>query len=167
MLEYCSGNREKPSWTIGELDFGATSIKIDTIQNILLVKEPTENSAMEALRNGRFFVTYKGAPSVSNISFKSGSNNAIFGEEIAYDGKLRISFNLDSKNNKPEKTQVSIIRDGVLLNIIECQTGSRVIYEDESPLSKGKHYYRIVINPKNIGKSAVFNPVFVNKKQSF
>lgn len=58
--EYCRGVREKPAWAIGELDIGYRrnlGARMKNLRNILLVKAVNYSEIMQALREGRLYIS--------------------------------------------------------------------------------------------------------------
>jgi hypothetical protein len=171
LVEYCSGKRQKPVWAAGELDYSKSSDPIDINQNILFVKNKTEENALEALKNGNFYVLVKGEGynlRMPEFYVKSGNGDSagiIMGQEMNSDKPVRVHLALDSTDFKPHKLKVNLIRDGVTIQVLECYIPNRLILEDNEKLKQGKHYYRVFIE-ENYSNKIVTNPVFVNRENA-
>jgi hypothetical protein len=165
--QYCKGERSKPAWAIGEVDFGdENTFSIKDSQTIFLLKEKNENSVINALKTGRMYALHlysEKSPALVLNTFIIGNANlsstAYMGEELQISGnpllKIRVSL---PETAKDAKYTLDIIRNGSVIHRLETSGNTELIYEDKYFKSNEKIYYRLDIDgPSRI----VSNPIFV------
>ena len=165
LMEYCLGKREKPVWAIGEVDYGENSFRLDIIRNILYVTDITKTSVLEALRNGNCHVLWRAATwelTMNKFKISSGKNEAVCGQEIVYDGPVRIHNSIATSDDVQRPIKIYMVKNGALLKTIEITTPAMFVFEDTAPLRDGMNYYRIFIDAGYANYIAT-NPVFVKK----
>ena len=167
LLDYCRGERTKPVWAIGEIDYGESSAAINEVYNILWVKEKTKHAVMESLKAGNFAAVQRGKNwglTLNEFSISSGKQKAVCGQELSYEKPVRIALGLSAAGagaaNNRHPVTMHLIRNGKVIKMIEAPLPVSLIYEDTSPLPPGKNYYRVVVEERT-PHAIAFNPVFV------
>ncbi|MBI3584807.1 MAG: SH3 domain-containing protein [Nitrospinae bacterium] len=175
LSQYCAGNRNMPAWGIGGLDYhgeGESGIKLQDVKTIFLLKEKTKNAVYEALINGKVYPVRQGEDyrlvlEEFSISDTSGGK-AISGDEIEVQGSPNINIKVSATNDKKDKLEVQLIRNGEMINKFEGETPLEIKFNDEHLLdteqgkfkSGDKIYYRLNIYGKR-PNYIVSNPIFV------
>lgn len=171
--QYCAGNRDKPVWGIGGLDYhaeGESGIKLQDVKTVFLLKEKTRNAVYKALRNGKIYsVSQQGKDhrlilDEFSVSDSSG-RKAISGDEIEIKGNPHIYIKISASDDKKETVEARVIRKGKLIKRYSGETPLEISFDDddsrESSNSGGKIYYRLNIHG-NSPHYIISNPIFVN-----
>ncbi len=165
--QYCRGERERPVWAIGEVDFGdEDTFSIKDSQTVFLLKEKNEKSVIEALKAGRVYAAHlygEKSPALAlgtfTIEDTSQSAVAYMGEELKTDKhpQLKIQVSLP-ETAKDVKYKTDIIRNGEVIHRFESSGNTEMTYEDKYVKPGGMAYYRLDIDgPARI----ISNPIFV------
>ena len=170
LAEYCSGRRERPVWGISSADYhqdDSAGDKLGDYPTILLVKNKSKESILDALRQGRMYA-YRGSVDIPrlvledfSISDPETSQKGIMGEEISVSGQPTINF-LITVAGSAEKNPVTVrlIRSGKLMKTLSGETPLRFNVVDEFQESGQKIFYRLDAEDRK-GRKLVSNPVFV------
>lgn len=170
LLEYCSGERDRPVWGISTADFhkdGGSGERLGNFPTVLLVREKTETEILFAMQQGRMYACRAKYPqrivlndfSVCSVGCK---NKAVSGEEIALSENPRVHVFLSLKEPTENRVKIRLIRSGELLEVFEGSLPIEIDYEDKYFKPGRKIYYRIDV--KGCG-TLVSNPIFVTFKQ--
>lgn len=167
LKQYCEGQRDKPVWAVGELDFeleGDFAFYVNELRNILLVPVLNKEEVLKALRNGRMYVVrrngeYKITLDKFVVKDSSSENQGIMGDWVNLKGKpvIKISGFLSGKEAYSGAVKVKLIRNGVVINTFEAGSFFDIEYQDDSLQQAG--YYRLEIRYPN--GMLITNPVFV------
>jgi len=170
LTEYCSGRREKPVWGISSADFhedGGAGDKLGNYPTVLLVKNKTKASVLDALRQGRMYA-YRGSVDIPRLVLEDFSvsdpetwHKGIMGEEIVVNGRPAIDI-LITVAGSAEKNPVTVrlIRSGALWKTLSGETPLRINLKDEMRDSGQKIFYRLDAEDRR-GRKIVSNPVFI------
>lgn len=150
LLEYCKGERDKPIWAIGELDYkkeGEGGTFINTVQNIVFVNEKRKESIIHSMNNGKMYVLKKGRfnyyPILENFSVK---NN-------------KINVQIDYNDKKRRKLLINLVKNGKLFRNLEETTPLNIEIKDD--IIENKCYYRLEIISKEEDSMIITNPIFI------
>ncbi|MFH1231335.1 MAG: hypothetical protein V1709_07560, partial [Planctomycetota bacterium] len=178
--EYCDGRRSKPVWAIGELDdYGEKDIS--RLLTVLLLKQKSYQTAIDALRNGKMYTVLKAQQQdYPHLMLDDFCLYNITPQSIAYSGdelltssipiiKIRISQkdNRNSSQSNPRsnvnKTMATlkIIRQGIVIKEINQPLPLTFNFKDNYVPKHGERiYYRLeAIDEK--GGRLISNPIFV------
>jgi len=164
LYQYCMGEREKPVWAVGELDFEGDlpAEFLRDVSTIVWAKDKTPQSIIDALRLGRCYAVQNWGSnylyleewsiSDSNAVKISGETLETYGEVI-----LRINFSVYD-----EKTgfEAMIIRNGRQLASIAFDESTLVDYPDFPP--QGHSFYRLWVYYRG-DPILASNPIFVEQ----
>jgi hypothetical protein len=165
--QYCKGERERPVWAIGEVDFGdEDAFSIKDSQTIFLLKEKNEKTVIEALKAGHVYALHlytEKSPALILDTFiiedTTQPVRAYMGEELetSKNPQLKIHVSLP-ETAKDVKYRVDIIRNGEVIHRFESTGNTDMTYEDRYVKPGEKIYYRLDID----GPSRILsNPIFV------
>ena len=164
LKQYVSGERQKPVWAIGELDYKEGRWMGET-QTVFLVNKSNKSGILEAMRAGRMYAVRGNLKPVLE-AFQIWDDE--HGTWIEMGGtstvrkaiKLKIKVRLSEKDRKTAKLR--IIREGLVIKEIPVERSIDVELNDEFHGSEENTYYRIDIVDRLIS-----NPIFVKmeKKQ--
>ncbi|MDO8141018.1 MAG: hypothetical protein Q6358_05920 [Candidatus Brocadiales bacterium] len=165
--QYCKGERERPVWAIGEVDFGDEyTFSIKDSQTIFLLKEKNEKAVIEALKVGRVYAAHlygEKSPALVLDTFiiedTAQSSKAYMGEELKTDKNPQLKIHVSlPETAKDVKYKIDIIRSGEVIHRFESTGNTEMIYEDKYVKPGEKIYYRLDID----GPSRILsNPIFV------
>ena len=169
LMEYCLGRREKPAWGISTADFheeGGAGEKLGKYPTILLIKNKTKESILDALKKGRMYAS-RGLGDATRLILEDFSvsdsktlQKGIMGEEISVNGypTINIFVSIAGSTEKNPIT-VRLIRSGKLLRTFSGETPLNIIFTDEFYEPGQKIYYRLEAEDRK-GRKLVSNPVF-------
>lgn len=172
LREHCAGFRESPPWGIATADFhreGESGQKLGDFQTILLMKDKSPRSVLEALKSGRMYACqgdYPRIPRLDEFSVSSSdsptAHRAISGEELALSGNPRIRIRLSGGRAGENTVQVRLIRNGSILQTFRGTLPLQIDHTDLPPALGEKIYYRMDMT--GFG-TVVSNPIFVRFKR--
>jgi hypothetical protein len=173
LTEHITGKRKKPIWAYGGNDLvceGEQGRRLGGVRTILLVREKTQEAALEAIAKGRMYsVAQPGDFRLSLDEFtvfdrvigqSAEQGDVLFSTDIPIiKAKLRFS------SGGHERAKVSLIREGKLIKRENVTLPYQLNWSDSTVKTKGMTYYRLVaeISPDN---RLVSNPIFVNFSES-
>jgi len=165
--QYCKGERERPIWAIGEVDFGdETTFSIRDSQTVFLLKEKNEKTVIEALKTGRMYALHlytEKTPTLVldrfTIEDAAQSKKTYMGETLQTSKPPMLKFHISlPKTAKDTKYKIDIIRSGEVIHRFESSGNTDISYEDKSVKPGEMIYYRLDID----GPSRILsNPIFV------
>jgi len=169
LLEYALGKRENPVWAFGELDWseeGRLGTRMDSVQNVLWVKDATKEAVLDCFRRGRFYcvLQQKGHSLVmSDWTVESGKRLGLAGETVEWipDAKLRARVAVEEPEGS-HTLYVTLVRNGKIWKQFRESKTWRAEIPLPPPAGAGRpDYYRLLV--KEEGHSALAaNPIFVN-----
>jgi hypothetical protein len=173
LTEHITGKRKKPIWAYGGNDLvceGEQGRRLGGVRTILLVREKTQEAALEAIAKGRMYsVAQPGDFRLSLDQFtvfdrvigqSAEQGDVLFSTDVpTIKAKLRFS------SGGHERAKVSLIREGKLIKRENVTLPYQLNWRDSTVKTKGMTYYRLVaeISPDN---RLVSNPIFVNFSES-
>jgi hypothetical protein len=170
LIEYCSGQREKPVWGISTADFhkeGGAGEELGNFPTIFLVREKTKKDILEAMKKGRMYACRGDVVSPRlvlgefSISDPETSQKGVMGDEIFFKGNPRINILISTTVSEEENPIiVRLIRNGKLLKTFSGETPLNINFQDEFMKPGKKIYYRLDVKDRKGGK-LISNPIFV------
>jgi len=169
LTEYCRGERAKPVWTIGEIDYHSPREKkeIDEVQTVFLLSRIDKNSVIAALGEGRCYALrrtkeYQLMLNNFTLSLPRGKIGKI-GDTLITETRPRINFSVSFSDGKRRKVNVKLIRSGkIIREFIGLTPMERRFYDYSLPEGE-KSYYRLDIETEYPHK-ILTNPIFVKRK---
>lgn len=171
LTEYCLGKRAHPVWAIGELEYGGEGGKNlnDTI-NVLYAKKLDREDIFDALKKGKFYISYK-APSEEHLALDeftlndaTSGKSAIMGEVLVSDGAPLVKIKLSREKSIDEGINVKLIRNN---KIIKEFTGNGLVdveFNDEEIKPNELVYYRI--DGVQGAAHLISNPIFFKRNKA-
>ena len=144
----------KPANGWYQLDHGIT---------VLFAKEKSESAVMEALKAGRGYSSFQERPdrpiNLEDFALRSNGSVAISGESVQAAPNVEFTARVDGPSEA--KAQISVIRDGTLLERVDAALPAVIKRSDT--LNAGRHYYRLMVNA---GATQILsNPIFCEVNQ--
>jgi hypothetical protein len=144
----------KPANGWYQLDHGIT---------VLFAKEKSEAAVLDALKLGRGYSSFQERPDrpikLQDFALRSNGNVAISGQSLQTAGAVEFTVKVDGPSDV--KAQISLIRDGTLVDQVEA-TLPAVIKRSDT-LNPGRHYYRVMVTA---GSTQILsNPIFCDVNQ--
>lgn len=171
LQEYCLGRRNRPVWTIGEVDYhysGKSEKEIDSIQTVFYIPDAdrgavSKRAVLAALRRGNMYALWKTGEyglALSGLEMKTGDKDIIMGQQVKYEGPIRMEFRVVSSDGGARPVKVRVIKNGKVAKKAEGITPLKISFWDAG-IEKGKKtYYRFDI--EGLYPHRIFtNPVFV------
>ncbi len=167
LLEYTGGERERPVWAVGELDWEGEHGEdlIGETLTICFVDERSTSGVLTAMREGRMIAVREGiglqmTHPVFRVTDPAGGGSAATGREITVTAPPLFTFNPGFDTEEGFRGEVQLIRNGRVLIESELTPGVDWVFsETEIPSPDELWYYRLVVG----GEFPVLatNPVFV------
>ena len=170
LTEYCQGKRKSPIWAIGELEEeGSGNKDIDDIVNMVHVKNLSRQQILDALKEGRFYVTLKISYRVPlalkefTLSDESGAKAATMGEWTSFSDNPVIKISVTHERPTNKDITVRLIRNNEIIKESGGNEPIEIEYKDDALAKDKKYYYRIDVTD-DTGNQLVSNPIFFNKR---
>lgn len=168
LMSYCQGRRTQPAWVVGETDYRGKG-PIDAIQNIFFLTDFKPESVYEALRKGRFYISYYSTVSLRDFHIEDSQGKdvaALMGEELEVRAKPRLHIKGNFITNTPEDLRIEIIREGKIIQRFNLSNEQEFDLEFQDDSWQGldkKSYYRLNFFA---GGNLILmtNPIFVKTK---
>jgi hypothetical protein len=173
LTQHISGKRKKPIWAYGGNDLvceGEQGRRLGGVRTILLVREKTQEAALEAIAKGRMYAVAQ--PTDFRLSLDEFTVFDRFIGQYAEQGDVLFSTDvpvikakLRFSSGGHERAKVSLIREGKLIKRENVTLPYQLNWSDSTVKPKGMTYYRLIaeISPDN---RLVSNPIFVNFSES-
>ena len=171
LLQYCSGERERPVWVIGEVDYKVQDFPIDETQTIFLLKEKNNEAILNALRTGKMYAAMGAANSLTLNSFViediDSGKLAFMGDEITMKDKprIRIVVTVDDSDKPSDYDKrsfnIDLIRNGSVIKTFEADGSIDIAYDDDYHNPGEKVYYRLAVDTSYLFRGIITNPIFV------
>ncbi len=170
LMEYCSGNRERPVWGISTADYhreGENGQRLGDFPTVFFVREGSKQGLLRAMKQGRMYACSGDYPQRMvldefSISSRSGRGRSISGGESVLRGFPRIKILLSSKVPSHKEARVRLIRTGKPINTFTGTLPMSIDYVDNYFEPGEKIFYRL--DAKGCGM-LVSNPIFVRFEQ--
>ncbi len=166
---YARGERERPLWAFGELDWcqdNGEDFTLGSMQNVIWAREKTVPAVMEAFRRGRFYLFKNNINNglvLERWEVSDGRSAAVSGEESAWSPASALI--VDSRlGDDAEYRQLDgeIIRNGKIWKTFKGNFPLTARYPLPEPAEGQKDYYRLVL--RAYGGIVVSNPIFVKPR---
>lgn len=165
LYQYCTGERTRPVWVVGELDFEGDlpAEFLMEVSTFVWAKENNRESILSALAKGRNYCSQIWGPNIIALDewsvADSSGNRAISGETISTDEPVNLRFNFTVKNDKTG-FEALIIRNGRQLATVSFDESMEIDFPDDTP--QGKSFYRLWVLYRGTPVLAA-NPIFVER----
>lgn len=158
LKQYLKGERKKPVWAIGELDFKEGAWMGDT-QTVFLVDKNNKAEILAAMRNGRMYaVSGEQKPVLVAFQVWDNKNNnwAEMGGTATVRGKTRIKIGVSLPDGYNGTRKLKMIREGIVIKEFDMGKHLDMEWVDEYFKAGAMTYYRLDIDGRLIS-----NPIFV------
>jgi hypothetical protein len=170
--EYCSGERKKPIWAIGEMAYHSKEAsggkRIDEVETVFLVSSNMHENILKAMRKGSMYAVrssknHRLELDAFTVEYPRGRVSAGMGEELVASGPVKIRFKVDWQGKPERDVTAKLIKNGQVIKEFLVKRPGWFEYEDDSYQPGQKIYYRLDIRSKY--PSMLFsNPIFVEYK---
>ncbi|MBI5232738.1 MAG: hypothetical protein HY880_00110, partial [Deltaproteobacteria bacterium] len=160
LKQYIGGERKKPVWAIGELDYKEGDWMGET-QTVFLADKNSKADILDAMRKGRMYaVSGEPKPVLEEFRVWDVKNNTWveMGGTAAAEGSVRLKIHVRLPEAKKKGMKLKLIREGTVIKEIDFDMELETELTDACPEKGGKTYYRIDIDGKLIS-----NPIFVQQ----
>jgi len=166
LLHYCQGERNRPVWGFGEIDYdGNTPKNLDGIQTIFLLKDLNKKEVIKALRDGRFYAKLNNKRNDFFLTefIVTDANNKItagMGDEISLRGKPKVLIKANCSYPAQKKIDLRLIRNGETIKTFVFKEEPYLVeFQDDYYKEDKKIFYRLEI--KTDFCQIISNPIFV------
>ena len=163
LKQYINGQRQKPVWAIGELDYKDGSWMGET-QTIFIVNENNKAEILNAMRKGRMYAVHGELKPVLD-AFQIWDDEDGIWTEMGSTAIAVQRIRLKIKAYLPEKykraARLRLIREGVVIKEISMDSAVDMEMNDQFFEPGGMTYYRIDIEGRLIS-----NPIFVKMEKN-
>jgi hypothetical protein len=163
LKQYINGERQKPVWAIGELDYKEGSWMGET-HTVFLVDGNNKTEILRAMREGRMYAVYGETKPVLEAFQIWDDKDGIWTEmgstaTAVQQIRLKIKAYLPEKYKGPAKLR--LIREGVVIKEISLESAVDMEFNDQFFGEGEMTYYRIDIDGRLIS-----NPIFVKMEKN-
>jgi len=163
LKQYINGQRQKPVWVIGELDYKEGSWMGET-QTIFIVNENNKTEILKAMRKGRMYAVHGKVKPVLE-AFQIWDDELGIWTEMGNTATAVKRIRLKIQAYFPEKdtrtAKLRLIREGIVIKEISLNSAIDLELNDEFFKPGGRTYYRIDIDGRLIS-----NPIFVTMENN-
>lgn len=163
LIEFLKGQRGRPIWCIGELDYhfeGEGRKTIDQVQTIFLVTKANKKEVLDSLENGRVYAlrrTEEYSLCLEQFYLMTGKASALSGDTLMASELPRIRAKVSAQPNTDQVITVKIIRNGKMIKEFHGKSPLVVDYFDSTASSYC--YYRLDISTR-YPHQIFSNPIF-------
>jgi hypothetical protein len=169
LLAYCRGEREQPSWGIGEIAFHGDSQagkELYHVQTIFAVQEATPTAVLAAMREGHMYALQRAQEDALvlrdfTLAAPTAAERARMGEALRLHDSPIVHLRLETESGSPLPFSLTLIRSGTVIATLSGTTPQDFAYRDDS-LREGRSYYRVEVRGPT-PHWLVSNPIFVEK----
>jgi hypothetical protein len=163
LKQYINGERQKPVWAIGELDYKEGSWMGNT-QTVFIVNENNRTGILRAMREGRMYAVHgdlKPVLEAFQIWDDEGGNWVEMGGLATVGKRIKVKIKAHLPEKDKRTATLRLIREGVVIKEISLKSSIDMEMSDEYFKPGGKTYYRVDINDR-----LVSNPIFVKMENN-
>ena len=169
LVEYCSGKRKNPVWTIGEADYGSKGEsggkRIEEVQTVFLTEKLDRQAILQCLRKGSTYSlrrTLQYELCLEEFTITVGGRRVASGELLsAAEETPTIRFVVSTNPSVDKRIEAKLIRNGEVIKVFEASANMRVEFTDNTNSSQGMIYYRLDISTEYPHR-LFSNPIFVD-----
>ena len=158
LKQYINGERKKPVWAIGELDYKEGNWMGET-QTVFLADKNNKTEILDAMRKGRMYAV-SGEPKPVLEAFQvwddKNKNWVEMGGTATTGKQIKIKISVSLAADKKANMKLKLIREGVVIKEMPFENKLDTELTEDYPEKGRKTYYRIDIDGKLIS-----NPIFV------
>ncbi len=173
LQQYCSGNRKKPVWAVGEVDYTGIqggNTALDAILNILWMNEKTPDNVLKEFSGGRYYLIIPGKNGqrrlvLNGFCVAEATSEACMGGEVKVSGPPILRFRMETSDHAEEMLHLSLIRNGELIDVWDQEAPFTREFKDETAPVNQKSYYRLIASSTK-NDHLLSNPVFFLYKPS-
>ena len=164
LLSYCRGQRARPVWIVGELDWRGPQRPLDAVVTQVMAAERSPQAILAAFRAGKMWVvvrTRSVAPTLSRVTLTdiASGQSATMGERITSTGPVRLHLSGGRGDVLTNPARVIVVKDGQVFASQEVREPRLELqWTDASPTHAG--FYRVII--QDASGLIYTNPIFVN-----
>ncbi len=176
LLQYCSGERERPAWILGEVDYKVSDFPLDETQTVFCVQKKSKEELLHAMKSGKMYAVMGPANALTLNNFvveeEQSGKFASMGEEIQITETPRIKFSITVNHDyqlseyKEKGFHIDLIRNGSVIKTFEASDSVDIVYDDDFNNPNEKIYYRLAIDTSYLFRGIVSNPIFVTFKKT-
>ena len=158
LKEYINGQRKRPVWAIGELDYKDGPWMGETL-TVFLVHTNNKTEIFNAMRQGRMYAvfgTLKPLLDLFQIWDDQENHWVEMGDTATVKNGIRIKIKVSLPDKAKGEMKLKLIREGMVIKEIDLGKGLDVEHVDDYFKPGRKTYYRIDIDSRLIS-----NPIFV------
>jgi hypothetical protein len=167
LIEFLKGNRDKPVWCIGELDYhyeGEGGKTIDQVQTIFLSHTINSESILHCLESGKMYAMRRTRDYCLQLNefYVTASNKKIFSGETLYAAEYpQIVAHVSAIPEAEQRITVKLIRNGKIIKQIHASSPVQLDYIDTK--AEPYSYYRLDISTQ-YPHQLYSNPIFFKLK---
>jgi len=173
LMQYCHGEREKPVWAVGELDFEGELPDefMQEVATFIWAKDNSKQSIISALRDGKCYATqFFGSKILSldewYIKDPATGKTAISGQTLESPDSVRIHFKISflreySQVSKDDRFTAFVIGSSSIIDSFSFSYDLEI--NTAKTISIGTGYYRLWIVQGEHNPIVASNPIFVNR----
>jgi hypothetical protein len=161
LKQYINGQRQKPVWAIGELDYKEGPWMGET-QTVFLVNGNNKAEILKAMREGRMYAVFGELKPVLEAFQIWDDDHSIWremGGNATVSNKIRLKIKLRLSEEDKRNARLRLIREGIVIKEFTIDSSLDIELTDDYFRSGERTYYRIDIENRLIS-----NPVFVTMK---
>lgn len=163
LKQYVNGERKKPVWAIGELDYKEGTWMGDT-ETVFLVTKNNKAEILKAMRAGKMYAVH-GALKPVLEAFRIWDDErgtwTEMGDTATARKTIRLKIKAHLSENDKKTAKLRIIREGIVIKEIHVENTIDIELNDEYYGPGEKTYYRIDIDNRLIS-----NPIFVKMEKN-
>jgi hypothetical protein len=163
LKQYINGERQKPVWAIGELDYKEGSWMGNT-QTVFIVNENNRAGILKAMREGRMYAVHgdlKPVLEAFQIWDDEGGKWVEMGGLATVGKRIKVKIKAHLPEKDKRTATLRLIREGVVIKEISLKSSIDMKVNDEYFKPGGRTYYRVDINDR-----LVSNPIFVKMENN-
>lgn len=154
LMEYCRGQRKKPIWAIGEVDYNGFPHGIhqyDEILNMVWAPSKTRQAILQSLSQGKLYVT-----------IPASAKSRVLLKDFSIQGNT-VHIQIEMSDEAPIPMNLILIRNRSIIQRWEITLPQDIHFTDSENQKTGTSYYRIIGYSDQNPARLVSNPIFVEK----
>lgn len=161
LKQYINGQRMKPVWAIGELDYKEGNWMGET-QTVFLVNGNNKTEILKAMRKGSMYAVHGDTKPVLEAFQIWDDEHGVWtemGGNATVSNAIRLKIKLRLSEEDKRNTRLRLIREGIVIKEFTLDSSLDIELTDDYLRSGERTYYRIDIDNRLIS-----NPIFVTMK---
>ena len=170
LRQYNRGQRQKPVWALGEVDFNGMQNGInnlDGILNMIVAPEKSRDGVLQSLSEGKLYLVIPASHDKRLLLEEYAVLDVTSGQKVPWAGVIKaqgvptVRLHAKFSDNSEGSMQIILLRNGFKIEQWTKTVPFTMDYQDWENTAPGNSYYRVLGYSEQTPDRLLTNPIFV------